>query len=146
VPRVHPKTLLAPAGTLSVAEVVSVARSFERRVKHYEEAVVKNIDRPRWHPEKATDMFDAWKDRAAIYADLDNQVKAILAEAGVPTVLRGLYLSFARAAFKKIVDKKASKRDIDALVAYWAANGLDKKVLDKIVKFIAGNYAAGTRG
>ena len=118
----------------------------DRRVKHYEEAVVKNIDRPQWHPDKAKAMFETWKDMHVAYAQLESQLKGLLERLNVPTALRGLYYSFGRKIFKMVHKMRATKAEIEAEIDFWSkARGLDRKVLREIVKFISG-MEIGTRG
>lgn len=121
-----------------------MVKPLERRVKHYEEAVVKDIDRPKWHPEKASYMFEVWKDAIAEYAQLEQSVLGILANKNVPRALRGLYLSFARQVYK-MVKNKATKREIDGIITMWEARGLNRNVLNEIYKYISGMATGGRR-
>ena len=120
-----------------------MVKPLERRVRHYEEAVVKDIDRPKWHPEKAQNMFETWKDAIAEYAQLEQSVLGILANKNVPRALRGLYLSYARQIYK-MVKNKATKREIDGVIALWESRGLNRTVLQEIYKYISG-VATGAR-
>ena len=114
-----------------------MVKPMERRVKHYEEAVIYDRDRPKWAPEKAKDMFEVWKDEIAPYQALEVQVQTILEEAGVPTTLRPPYYSFARKIYKKITKKRATRRQLEAELRYWVDHhGLDRAVLNRILGFL----------
>ena len=122
-----------------------MVKDFSKRVKHFEEAVVKGIDRPQWHPEKAATIYETWKDEAEVYAQLESELKSLLAELGVPTALRGLYYSFGRRIFKMLYKLGATRTEIDATVEYWARRGLDRRILTRIVNYIGRFITGGAR-
>jgi len=116
-----------------------------QRVKHYEEAVVKNIDRPTWHPEKASTMFETWKDKYAPYAEIEELVKVITERRGIPTGLRVMYLNFARKVLKLLM-KRAPRRQLEALARAWATEyGLRREVLTEILRAITSSGRARVR-
>ena len=111
-------------------------RPADRRIEHYEEAVVKNIDRPEWAEEKRIRMFDHAKEAQEQLAQLDQQVATILRRLNVPTIDRAKYYAFARKLWKTVYVKLGSQKDIDALKKHWINLGADAKVINEITKMI----------
>jgi len=114
-------------------------RSYERRVRNYEIAVIPEVVSTKFTQRKDA-MVDGQEQMQEAITAMETSVRSILDDEGIAGVARVPYLNFARTLFRAKGHQSgtALQKVAAAEKAKFVSLGLDPDILDKIANVVIG--------